>query len=295
MRRRVRSLVEGSLVAAGVDRLATLGRRGRTLVLMYHNVIAKQDEAVGTPGAHLGLDDFRRQLDHLQSVGTIVPLDRALDPVGEEEVRFVLTFDDAYRGTVRLALPELLERGLPGTVFVPPGLLGSDGFWWDRIPITGWETPEPFGELQGRREAVLSWARSRGIPERSLPSDQVACSEGELRDHLGPGVALGCHSWDHPNLASLPAEEVEEQLRRSLDWLRDSGLSWIPWVSYPYGLYSPEVGRVAAAMGLAGGLRASGGWMPRDSSDRFNLPRANVPAGLSLNGFRLLTSGLRQG
>ena len=296
MRRQIRTLVEGSLVAAGVDRLASRGRAGRTLILMYHNVIDQKEGAVGTPGAHLGLDDFRRQLDHLQSTGTIVPLAQALDPPEGDAIRFVITFDDAYRGAVRLALPELLERGIPGTMFVPPGLLGSDGFWWDRLPLSGWETPEPFGELQGKGDAVRAWARARGMKERDVPPDQKASGEDELRHHLsGSTIALGCHSWDHPNLASLPVAEVEKQLRRSLQWLRDSGSNWIPWVSYPYGLYSPGVGRIAARVGLAGGVRASGGWVSRSPVDTFDVPRANVPAGLSMNGFRLLTSGLHRG
>jgi hypothetical protein len=70
----------------------------------------------------------------------------------------------------------------------------------------------------------------------------------------------------------------------------------LPWLTYPYGLSSPEAERVAAAEGYAGALRVSGGWMgPANAVNRFALPRYNVPAGLSIRGFDLRTAGILAG
>ena len=50
----------------------------------------------------------------------------------------------------------------------------------------------------------------------------------------------------------------------------------------------------ARGAGYEGAFRVEGGWMPRRAEElrRYALPRANVPAGASLEHFEMQTSGL---
>jgi peptidoglycan/xylan/chitin deacetylase (PgdA/CDA1 family) len=108
-----------------------------------------------------------------------------------------------------------------------------------------------------------------------------------------PGVTIGSHTWMHPNLAVLPDHELQAELSQSLEWLRARFPSSRSFVSYPYGLSSANVEAAARAAGYEAGFLAGGGWLPRDPTvNQFRLPRYNVPAGLSANGFRLRLSGL---
>jgi peptidoglycan/xylan/chitin deacetylase (PgdA/CDA1 family) len=77
---------------------------------------------------YLHLEDFRRQLDHLQDHFRLI--DRAqflaaLDGGSVPDDGAVLTFDDGLLDHHRHVLPELLRRGLWGIFYVPTGPLAS--------------------------------------------------------------------------------------------------------------------------------------------------------------------------
>ena len=66
------------------------------------------------------------------------------------------------------------------------------------------------------------------------------------------------------------------------------------WLSYPYGLTSPTAAQAVERAGYVGAFLVEGGWLPRQQRfyHPFALPRLNVPAGLSVEGFQLRLSGL---
>jgi peptidoglycan/xylan/chitin deacetylase (PgdA/CDA1 family) len=107
------------------------------------------------------------------------------------------------------------------------------------------------------------------------------------------GITVGSHSWSHPNLAAVDEGALEQELRRSFEWLAERCESFVPFVSYPYGLWSERVADAARDAGFDAGFRADGGWLPANPSQhRFKLPRFNVPAGLSVDGLRLRLAGI---
>src|SRR5690606_1975386 len=104
---------------------------------------------------------------------------------------------------------------------------------------------------------------------------------------------LESHTWSHCSLAALEDGELEVELTRPLRWLKQTfPHAAIPCISYPYGLNSPLVRRKAAEAGYTAGLLVEGGVLTRSGLDPYALPRLNVPAGVSVNGFTLRTSGL---
>ena len=66
----------------------------------------------------------------------------------------------------------------------------------------------------------------------------------------------------------------------------------LPWLTYPYGLYSAATERAVERAGYAGAFRVDGGWMSSTSDRRYALPRLNVPAGMSIDGFKMRLAGL---
>jgi hypothetical protein len=83
------------------------------------------------------------------------------------------------------------------------------------------------------------------------------------------------------------------ELVDSWTWLVDRFTAVVRWLAYPYGLLTENVARAAAVAGFDGALRVDGGWLRRGDpvSARFETPRRNIPAGLSLEGFELRISG----
>jgi hypothetical protein len=66
----------------------------------------------------------------------------------------------------------------------------------------------------------------------------------------------------------------------------------VPWIAYPYGLFDSNVEKAARAAGYEAALGISGGWFARVPTDRFALPRVNVPPGMSTRGLALRAAGI---
>jgi peptidoglycan/xylan/chitin deacetylase (PgdA/CDA1 family) len=298
-----KQLVERTLNRVGAAWVGARRAGGDTLVLAYHNVVPDGHEAaVGERSLHLPQAAFAAQLDALLRTHEVVRLNRIFDAAPVKKPRAVITFDDVYRGAMQAGVAELTARSLPATFFVSPGLLGRDSFWWDAMAAaTGGELPSSERDhaltaLAGRDEAVRSWASSSEREMHPSPPHAQPVTEGELVRAVaaaGPGITLGSHGWSHVALPGVDRTDLRRELTRSLEWLRVRFRSRvIPWISYPYGLSSPEVEAEAGAAGYAGGLCISGGWIGRNGTSPFSLPRLNVPSGITLHGFRLRSCGV---
>jgi peptidoglycan/xylan/chitin deacetylase (PgdA/CDA1 family) len=301
MRSRLKRSLEIGLVRSG---LAELWRRvsGKdAVVLAYHNVVPEGDRPLGDISLHLPLPSFLAQVDLLSENCTIVPLQELIVAVRHEgKPLAAITFDDAYRGALELGVPELIKRELPATVFVAPGLLGCEGFWWDQVadPSSGAVPPEfrraAFRDFGGRQERILETARSLGWKWGPMPDLYRPASEGAVDAlALHPLVTLGSHTWSHVHLPSVPAAEAEAEFRRSRQWLEDRSVPNPILLSYPYGAYPEGMETSLLEAGYEAGFLIQGGAMRlRDvTAGRMVLPRVNVPRGLSPNGLRARISG----
>jgi peptidoglycan/xylan/chitin deacetylase (PgdA/CDA1 family) len=301
MRLLAKQIAEAGLVHSGAGAAVRRRRRGDVLVLAYHNVVPAGEQPAGDASLHLPRHRFAAQLDALQRTHDVVPLDAVLsEPVRPtRRPRVVITFDDAYRGAVTAGIEELAARQMPATIFVAPGFLDGGSFWWDVISgQSGAGLPDSvrmyaLEALGGRDEAVRAWARESGLTVNAVPGHARGASIEELRAAVRhDGITLGSHTWSHPNLTRTSPSDLPAELARPLEWLRQNFDRVIPWLAYPYGLTSPAVERAAAESGYVAALRVSGGWLGPRRDRPFALPRLNVPAGLTLHGFRLRTSGL---
>ena len=297
----LKTSVERGLVASGLPACAIRGRRRATLILAYHNVIPDDMPVDGERSLHLPLSRFAAQLDSLGATHDVVSLDSIIDgrPPSGDRPRAVITFDDAYRGAATHAIREVAARGFPATIFVAPAFVGGRTFWWDATTPSG--APGPSDDFRstaletcrGRDDAIREWARASGYEPRPMPHDAVCASEEELRAAAAqPGIALASHSWSHPNLCRLDGMELERELARPLAWLAERFPNVLPIISYPYGRSSPAVEQAAARAGYRAGVRIDRGWMTPPVRNPLGLPRLNVPAGLSLEGFVLRTAGV---
>jgi peptidoglycan/xylan/chitin deacetylase (PgdA/CDA1 family) len=245
--------------------------------------------------------NFARQLDLLAETHEVVPLTAASEPLAATgRPRAAITFDDAYRGAVTAGVAALARRGLPATIFVAPGFVNDGSFWWDALadPITGildaTVRHQGLEALRGRDADVRAWAVQQGLPQQEAPAHCRVASEAELLvAATTPGITLGSHTWGHANLSRLSAEEIRGELTRALRWLRERFPGALEWLAYPYGLASGSVVTAAAEEHRAA-LDIAGGWVDRHTFGErpFHLPRLNVSASLSLDGFALRTAGL---
>ena len=166
-------------------------------ILTYHSV----DES----GSVISITEqmFRRHVRWLASGRVrVLPLDRLADAPDDADA-VAITFDDGLGSFERIAAPLLREHGLPATLFVVTGAVGTTNVWRAGadagIPVfdlIGWET---LGRLAAQ------------------------------------GVSLGAHTCTHPNLALIDRDEVEREIVTSKATLRrELGLDATTF-AYPYG------------------------------------------------------------
>lgn len=305
MARGWKRVAERLLVRSGLARAAAGLKRPTAAVLAYHNIVPEGEPVAGDVSLHVDQQAFADQLDYVLDRYDVVSLDEARARASNAGGRscVVVTFDDAYYGTMTAGVDELRARRVPGTVFVPPGLLGADGFWWDRLaPEGGLPLPDSIRAhalqaLGGHQPRVMAWAADQGIEARDLPSHaRPADEETVLRRASYELLTLGAHTWEHPNLTAITPEAASAELRRSRAWLQSRAPRYIDWLAYPYGLRTDEVVAEAAkefdgAVLIEGGLaRVRGHW----TAPSHAIPRLNVPRGLTLEGLALRLAGLLQ-
>lgn len=300
----VKSLLEETLIRSGLPAVARARRRGDALVLAFHNIVPRGETAVGDASLHLSQEAFGYLLDSILETHEVVPLPATLEIADKRRrPRLAITFDDAYVGAVTAGVQEVVRRGLHATIFVPPAFVGGETFWWDEVAdVASGSIPTPVREhclwsLEGDTMKVRRWAAETRFRRNVLPEHQRCASEEQLHIAVGhPGITLANHTWSHVNLAAVAADRLDAELRRPVEWLTARFDRVLPWLTYPYGLYSAQVERATEESGQFAAMRVDGGWFrPEDARrDRYRLPRLNVPAGVSVKGFRLRAAGVRQ-
>jgi peptidoglycan/xylan/chitin deacetylase (PgdA/CDA1 family) len=126
----------------------------------------------------------------------------------------------------------------------------------------------------------------------ACPIEGIASAQAldSLRDE--PLVSFGVHSWSHPNLRALDSNELEHEIRRPWEWLRDRYRNARPWIAYPYGLADGATTRAAQAAGMSLGFVAHYGWIRGSTASPLELHRYTVGAGTGMAGFRLAVCGM---
>jgi peptidoglycan/xylan/chitin deacetylase (PgdA/CDA1 family) len=153
--------------AAWPDRLA---------ILMYHAIVAEPLPV--EDWCFLDAASFRHQLDYLARHFDVLPLCTAVDRLRDGAIRrptAVITFDDGYQNNHDVAFPLLRERGLPATIFLTTGLVGTDDtVWYCRLNQA----------LAATRQSTLEWRGERfGLCDPSARAEASRALQARLKEH----------------------------------------------------------------------------------------------------------------
>jgi peptidoglycan/xylan/chitin deacetylase (PgdA/CDA1 family) len=167
---------------------------GRLVVLYYHAVPSVTRAR------------FARQMDVLRRRTTVV---RAAhnDALAPGAPSVAITFDDALDSVAKNALPELIRRSLPSTVFVPVDFVGKSSGW--------------------------NQERNGAGPETVMTAD-------ELRSLPGL-VELGSHSRTHPHLTTIEEAQLREEIAGSRGALEGLVGAPVTLFAFPYGEHDGRV------------------------------------------------------
>jgi peptidoglycan/xylan/chitin deacetylase (PgdA/CDA1 family) len=131
------AVLTGRRLPSGLRRIASrLKRRltGRAAILMYHRVadLPADPQLLAVTARHFAehLEVIRARYRPMRLGELAAALERGRVP----RRAVVLTMDDGYADNLRVARPLLERHGVPATVFVASGYVGSGRqFWWDEL------------------------------------------------------------------------------------------------------------------------------------------------------------------
>jgi peptidoglycan/xylan/chitin deacetylase (PgdA/CDA1 family) len=201
VKRRAKIAMSCAVYAAAVATLLVrraVGRPARhKFVILYYHAVAAECRA-----------NFARQLDMLISRYNVVSADhQGPDAAGGWSV--AITFDDAFQSVLDNAIPELVARRMPATIFVPAGVLG-------RQP---------------------AWDMEDGCADRG----EIVASAEALRAVASDLVQLGAHSLTHPHLLRISPEERRREIEGCRRQMREIFYTDAVVFAFPYGEYDASV------------------------------------------------------
>jgi peptidoglycan/xylan/chitin deacetylase (PgdA/CDA1 family) len=102
--------------------------------------------------------------------------------------------------------------------------------------------------------AFAQLAHDSGVRMTFFPNGRYRSWEDNaalLRPLVESGqVAVGNHTWSHPDLTTLGDREVADEIRRNQDFLRRTlGVRDTPFLRPPFGAHTPRTDRIAADLG----------------------------------------------
>jgi|1186.fasta_scaffold22889_2 peptidoglycan/xylan/chitin deacetylase (PgdA/CDA1 family) len=172
-----------------------------------------------------------------------------------------VTFDDGFRSVATLALPILRRHGIPATIFVPTGFMGTDApMHWPGID-------QWYG---GPHEAEL------------LPM-----TWGDLEMLAEAGWEVGSHTRSHPRLTTLDDASLQAELHESRDACERRLRRPCRTLAYPYGDHDERVVAAAQAAGYEAACTLPEGFT---ADDRLRTPRVGIYHRDSDVVFRIKTS-----
>jgi peptidoglycan/xylan/chitin deacetylase (PgdA/CDA1 family) len=279
---------------------------GRLCILNYHRILTAPDPLIDSDP---DVDTFRWQMRLLAECFNVLPLHEAVQRMATERMpprAVAISFDDGYRSFHDLALPVLMEYGLPATVFVTTGHMHEKGSMWNdmileavrRLPPTTLDLREVgLGELplrtmeQRRQTAQVLTERCKymPLPEReaftallqrragvALQQDLMLDAD-MLRTLSQNHIEIGGHTVSHPILAKIDDEAARYEIVDNKQQLEAITGQPVRLFAYPNGKrnadYTAGHVRMLEDAGYSAAFNTETG-AATGSHPRFELPRA---------------------
>lgn len=189
-----------------------------------------------------------------------------------------ITFDDGWRDNYDLAFPVLQEFGLPATIFVTTGKIGSSEPFWQQCLGSLFRRAATDGDSQAAnalremfgftrlskrmyRTAVAQWKKlstasrdvfmAQLVPHAGNGAAMRRCflNETEMQEMARGGIDFGSHTVSHSILTECRPADVASELADSKAELERIVGSTVDMLAYPNGGFSNEILNTARDLG----------------------------------------------
>jgi peptidoglycan/xylan/chitin deacetylase (PgdA/CDA1 family) len=249
-------------------RINSRNNKNRLIILAYHRVIdynpasefpTDEELVSATPQA------FEEQVAWLSNNFKVTTFSR-LSKEQVEPNSLIITFDDGYRDNYLHAYPILKKYGIPATIFLSTGYIGTtEMYWWDKLNFILKKTSVPrfsikldsyknnfYLQNQHDRKSIYNQlvTTAKAIPNAErielleqvceqlqvpLPSEPMALNWDEVREMANNGIEMGGHTVTHPILSQTPQDTLRHEIEECRSTIiRETGQQ-VTAFSYPVG------------------------------------------------------------
>ena len=293
--------------------LSHVGFLGGDLILMFHRVLPDH-QAAECFDPHLVLSEpgFVELLEILGNEYRLASLAEIVAPGVEKafKPRVVLTFDDGWEDTYRVAFPHLRRLNVPATVFICTNLIDTNRLLPEERLARIWRHAEKTGQMEEFHKNLTTWGLPQAATDRSrlhavkrvpnahklvmlsvleqlhdvpAPSKRRFLTWPEIYEMAAQGIIdFGSHSASHVSLTAEPDELVYADLQQSIRSMTQQMGKAPAWLAYPNGLVDRFVVEAARQLGFMGAVSTRRGGMLHSQ-----IRNAQSGAGTELNQFVL--------
>lgn len=201
------------------------------------------------------ITQFEIELDFYLEHFKPVPLDYLLTNPKSTEKVFHLSFDDGLRECAEIVAPILLNKGIPATFFVNPDFVDNKGLFhrYKASMIYDFliENPDPSMATIFKTYGLNTEKLLKAYISKSSMLDEIATLLGiDFQDHLDKekpyvsklqlksmvkqGFTIGAHSMNHPEFWKISEEEQVQQVKDSVNWVKNRVNPKINTFSFPF-------------------------------------------------------------
>jgi len=329
-KRRLLYLIQKGLYWSGLAAAYTAAMHvsGAT-IQMYHSVPWPGAEPWVDPRYCVLPHQFDSQMRFLRCHRNVISYSKLIETLEREENpaagTVVITFDDGYLDTLRVAAPLLARYGLPAILFVSTGFIErGEAQWGDQLfsmfinhtrprlevpslGIPGSDLRNPAAKAVAydtlscwlisatpdERRQMLAHLGQQLRPARKPPRLTMTWPEVRELVRRYPNIELGVHGAEHLDMSSHDIPAVRAELERCVeDFQREVG--WrAEHFAYPYNRVTARSRELVRQCGFRSAVASGTRPLISCASDRFALPRIEACRSMGLVRFR--TSGAYPG
>jgi peptidoglycan/xylan/chitin deacetylase (PgdA/CDA1 family) len=295
---------------------------------MYHRVGHASDYP-WNPAPITG-QDFEYQMRYLMHRYQIMSLRNLAIALGDPDTALprntaVITFDDGCKDMYSNAYPILKKYGIPATVFLTTGHIGTDNpFWWDKVGYAIWKTKLDELDLgvlgtfrlpqdsirprlantiieaikllpeEKRDELVEGLMRSSQVDIPANMGKELVLSWDEIREMNNSGIDFGAHTVTHPILTKIPIEISKKEIvdsKRHIEKEVDQEVTTFCYPNGGPGDFDAKIEEILKNNGFICAVTAAPLGFVSSTSSLYGLPRISAEAGF--DKFRLLIFGVQ--
>lgn len=251
-------------------------------ILTFHRVNDEGDPFF--PSLATGI--FAARMQHIARHYAVLPVEELVERLRHGRAprnALALTFDDGYRDSLTHAAPILARYGLPATIFLTSGYVGTSELPWYDLLALGLKTTRREAIALTSSESLLLHSKEQRLAAlqatlrhlKDVPDDErrrvvdrmvqdlapvrpdhqkrVMLSWDEVDALRGLGFSIGAHTVNHPILSRVEGEAAWREIRGSKDTIERALGVPIRGFAYPnggVGDYSAETVRLVERAGF---------------------------------------------